>query len=582
MDFSANATQTTFRIDMILYRIITLIFFIGTIINCKAQQWVEAFTINSIANPSYSFDNKGNYYVAGEFKLQTHLSPKSEVISNGGSDIVLAKITNSGDILWTKTFGNKNDDYLGGIATDQSGNVVLIGYFVDSIFFKDAQFKSNGFYDGYVLFLDENGEQKWVKSYGTELWECTVNSVPKSSILLDEKTKEITLVLNTPFGLNDYDQKDDTLLCYFDTTSYKVVGETSSYLSLDYSGNLIKKLTVNGSNQLLANFDLKQVSVWAGDILRSGKQEFIAPANVWSNQFIVVNEEDSFRLINQVNFKAAFSNDVATGSLASLVQDSIGNLYFAGTMGCDRVVCGNKFARGPDYLGGNLDGYIGKIDKTGECSWIYAIGGYGRDYFGDIVLRNNNRVVFNGTTSSNAIFYRKDTVDGYFGYNTVILEIDSNGNFVQGEVQGQNGGNFAHKINYTKDDKIVTVGVSKNDTLIFGRLRHYNDKLADAGRIYFAIRNFEPLPKDTAKVSVPALNHKYINIYPNPATNLLTLEGVENLEKHRIQMVDAVGRKVTLHWVSNNQIDIAMIQSGCYFLQIDTGNSIIKATIIKQ
>ena len=75
----------------------------------------------------------------------------------GMYDVWLIKTDASGDTLWTKTFGGTNDDF--GIAVQQTSDegYVIMGY-TDLI--------GNGLYDIWLIKTDDTGDTLWTRTYG--------------------------------------------------------------------------------------------------------------------------------------------------------------------------------------------------------------------------------------------------------------------------------------------------------------------------------------------------------------------------------------------------------------------------------
>jgi hypothetical protein len=73
----------------------------------------------------------------------------SESFSYGSSDLLLLKVDASGNTLWTKHFGGKADDYLGGITLSPDGGCAAAGW-------TKATGEEN--YDAYFLKVKGNGE----------------------------------------------------------------------------------------------------------------------------------------------------------------------------------------------------------------------------------------------------------------------------------------------------------------------------------------------------------------------------------------------------------------------------------------
>ena len=77
----------------------------------------------------------------------------------GIDDTYLIKFSATGDTLWTKIYGGIFNDHSQSMTSMPDGGVALAGYQLD---------KEYGFYDIYVLRLDDLGDTLWTRKYGTE------------------------------------------------------------------------------------------------------------------------------------------------------------------------------------------------------------------------------------------------------------------------------------------------------------------------------------------------------------------------------------------------------------------------------
>ncbi|MGQ9863638.1 MAG: SBBP repeat-containing protein [Bacteroidia bacterium] len=75
-------------------------------------------------------DNTGNVYVLGQASLNFPLTPNAyDATYNGGRDMFLAMLSaTGGNLLYSTHFGGVlDDDNVGGLVTDGSGNIYLAG-----------------------------------------------------------------------------------------------------------------------------------------------------------------------------------------------------------------------------------------------------------------------------------------------------------------------------------------------------------------------------------------------------------------------------------------------------------------------
>ena len=76
-------------------------------------------------------DGLGSFYATGTFNGPTDFDsgPGLDLrTSNGGNDIFLAKLDNSGNVLFVHTFGYESNDQANDLAIDANNNVYMTGF----------------------------------------------------------------------------------------------------------------------------------------------------------------------------------------------------------------------------------------------------------------------------------------------------------------------------------------------------------------------------------------------------------------------------------------------------------------------
>jgi hypothetical protein len=80
----------------------------------------------------------------------------------GGDDVFLARYDSAGRQIWITQFGTSNSDGAGPLAMDGVGGVFVAGYTAGSLGGPNA-----GMYDAFVARYDSEGNQVWIKQFGT-------------------------------------------------------------------------------------------------------------------------------------------------------------------------------------------------------------------------------------------------------------------------------------------------------------------------------------------------------------------------------------------------------------------------------
>ncbi len=118
-----------------------------------------------------------DFYVTGEFSSSAKFSGTT-VVSRGGSDVFLARYTESGKLLWIVTAGGTDDDVGWGVDVDGDGNAYLTGWFANSGTFDSADKSSKTVSGvGNTIFLAKYspaGKLAWVET-GTVTYNGVFN-----------------------------------------------------------------------------------------------------------------------------------------------------------------------------------------------------------------------------------------------------------------------------------------------------------------------------------------------------------------------------------------------------------------------
>ena len=130
--------------------------------------WSKRFgnAFNDVAG-GLAVDPAGNVTFTGSYDQSITLG-ETEYASKGESDIVVARFTGGGDLMWARTWGADREDVGYGVAADASGNTVVTGWFQNRVDFGKGPVASQGNKDVFVVKLDPKGAPIWVKTFGNK------------------------------------------------------------------------------------------------------------------------------------------------------------------------------------------------------------------------------------------------------------------------------------------------------------------------------------------------------------------------------------------------------------------------------
>lgn len=197
-----------------------------------------------------NFDNNDNIILSGY--LDGFSSSGNTLINGvisvpffGGTDALILKCDNNGELIWAKSLGSFNNDYAVQTSIDINNNTFTSGSFTGNVDFND---NSNSSFmmsasnrNGYLLKLDENGNFiNAIKIGGNNVNQCS------KSTLFDDKI----IISGTFSGSADFDPSNQN----FQLLSS---GQFDIFLlSLDTNLNFLNVNKINGNGNEFGTFSL--------------------------------------------------------------------------------------------------------------------------------------------------------------------------------------------------------------------------------------------------------------------------------------------------------------------------------------
>jgi len=88
------------------------------------------------------------------------------LVSAGEYDIFLSYYSPNGHHLWSRQFGDQNNDKVRDLAVDNLGNIIIVGDFFQTIDFGGGPLVSAGDKDAFVAKFDSDGDHLWSARFG--------------------------------------------------------------------------------------------------------------------------------------------------------------------------------------------------------------------------------------------------------------------------------------------------------------------------------------------------------------------------------------------------------------------------------
>ena len=102
--------------------------------------------------------NDGNFIIVGN----TRSADKDVSKNNGAADIWILKVSKEGNLIWEKTIGGSSFEVAKAIYKTQDNGFLIAG----SSRSLDNGFQNKGQNDALILKIDENGNLLWQKTFG--------------------------------------------------------------------------------------------------------------------------------------------------------------------------------------------------------------------------------------------------------------------------------------------------------------------------------------------------------------------------------------------------------------------------------
>jgi hypothetical protein len=352
------------------------------------------------------------------------------------ADILLTKVSSSGELVWTREFGGNGEDVANDLIADPGAGAVLAGY---------TTTYGAGARDIFLIKIDESGAVRWEKTYGDSEnnyaqamdrtaeggYVLTGTTGPYSSsdlfvLVVDAEGNELW---SKDFGGSGIDLGYDVR-----TTSdggYVVAGWTQSFgavgwdfyvIRLDVDGNVLWQNRYGGDETELAEAVCETTD---GGFIVVGR------AGRYSPDFYVVRLDDQGEVQWDQKYDATEAHAVAFVGDASY------------------VVAGEKSRLGPNaYLTEIIDG-MDLPDNGASLLWAKEYGGTSGDRANAIAKLDNGGSIVVGQTAS---------LTNNFHADLWLFKVDDVGNTLWSSVFGSSDLESADAVTIANNGDIVAAG----------------------------------------------------------------------------------------------------------------------------
>lgn len=148
--------------------------------------WGLSIPTESPESPVFVAANAaGDVFVATSFTKDISVSVGT-FSNKGGTDLLLAKVDATGNLVWVKTFGDAQDQKASAIEVNSKGEVVVGGNYAGILDFGTTKLTSVDKQDGFVAALDDDGNILWAKNLGgnEDQWVSSIAVDPTDALAI--------------------------------------------------------------------------------------------------------------------------------------------------------------------------------------------------------------------------------------------------------------------------------------------------------------------------------------------------------------------------------------------------------------
>jgi len=463
-----------------------------------------------------------------------------------GVGIYLFHTNVNGSVLWSKQYGS--NAYGESILQTFDGGYIIAG----------LKYSSPGFHF-YAVRTDNNGDTLWTKTYNNG----TSPGAASDGTMSVWQTTDGGFVFtgyydaNNCFGIIRTDANGNILW----TKAYGGGGEHSHSLQQTADGGLIIcgytfNFGAGDYDVYLVKTDNTGNILWTKTYGTTGVEEPYSVQQTTDGGYIITGKTQPGGILSQGYVFLIKTN--STG-------DTLWTKSYGGTVGemgysVQQTTDGGYIVTGVTYSfgAGGQDVYLIRTNSTGDILWTKAYGGINNDFGISVKQTANGGFIITGETSS----------FGAGGIDVYLICTDANGN---------SGCNESGTNTIVGNPSFIT---SSGGTILSSGAIAYHDSISVTNPVKTEI----PL---CTYVVIPQLsnNSETVNIYPNPASDIVTLN-IDNIINADLilNIYNVIGELVKSELLKQNQqkINVKGLNNGIYIVEIKSKKWTEKQKLIIQ
>ena len=523
-------------------------------------------------------DAPGNVFAGGYFASKS-ITVGSQTFANpdtsyNSMNSLLVKLDATGKIKWARSNSVYPDNAfpftneVTTVKTDASGNVYANGKFTSSgVIFGNDTLKNNADYNTFICKYDSSGKLLW--SWSANAKHFKFRNTPFPTL----QGVTTTIALDGAGYLYIAGSFSDSCITIGKTTLYcKAYGLSNVfYAKFDKNGNPVWVKSVDPSHSASITsvaIDSRENLYFSGDfsgsLFKVGTISLGNSDSVNTSAFLV-KTDSAGTILNAKN--------IVDGISGSLTTDNSGNVVFTGAYTTSTVTIDTiKLKNGMTY-----DFFLAKYDSSLNVQWAKTggtkFGYYDHDFLESVSTDAAGNIYSGGIFDGANIIFDTDTIRNPNGFTKIFfLKYDKNGKLLWVKTPYE-ADNYNAMIAIDTFGNVYTGGSFSGGTVSFGSLS-ISDHFSSTSDIFIAKYGDVVV---TGEEPVTLMNNG-ISIYPNPASNILTIQIDENKyspDNRIVEIYSALGEKVC-QWNdlknTRNTVDISGLRPGIYFVNFKGDN----------
>jgi hypothetical protein len=367
-------------------------------------RWLTGFGSKGEDEPrGVAIDAKGNVALTGIFNGKLTIGDK--VLVSQALDAFVAKFDAEGKVLWAHSFGGKNDDVAAAISFDSKGNVVVVGWYSDTMTFGTSTLTAVGSDDVFVMQLGADGSPSWARSLGGENTEAAwaVATTPSDDVVV---VGEFRGTVNFGAGPIESAGNTDVFVLTLGKDGEQKWARHFGDMNFDFG----RAVAVDSRGDVVVAAEFAGSVDFGGGAVEAAGNRDVAVVKL-------AGKDGAYRWAKR--FGNTF-DDVVLG----LALDGADNIAIGGSYEAE-----NPFEKGAKS-NGRKDAFVARMSPTGELQWSRSWGGDRDDQVSAVAADKYGNVIATGWFVNKAGFGGAELESPNGNRDAFLVKLNADGGHV--------------------------------------------------------------------------------------------------------------------------------------------------------